>query len=121
MAPGPSPTFHRLTVRDVEPLTDDSAAVTFDVPDDLRELFAFEPGESLTLRRVVDGVEHRLRELGPVVPLLDRLEAPIVQGVDRQGDGHEAAEGDGQLGNDLEIVKRAHRPARKGSSRGSRG
>ncbi len=52
-------TFHRLTVRDVEPLTDDSAAVTFDVPDDLHELFAFEPGESLTLRRVVDGVEHR--------------------------------------------------------------
>ena len=51
--------FHELTVRDVEPLTDDSAAVTFDVPDDLRELFDFEPGESLTLRRVVDGVEHR--------------------------------------------------------------
>ena len=25
-------TFHRLTVRDVESLTDDSAAVTFDVP-----------------------------------------------------------------------------------------
>ena len=52
-------TFHQLTIRDVEPLTEDSAAVTFDVPDDLRELFAFEPGESLTLRRVVDGVEHR--------------------------------------------------------------
>ncbi|KRE95248.1 phenylacetic acid degradation protein [Nocardioides sp. Soil774] len=52
-------TFHELTVRDVAPLTDDSAAVTFDVPDDLRELYAFEPGESLTLRRVVDGVEHR--------------------------------------------------------------
>ena len=51
--------FHELTVRAVEPLTDDSAAVTFDVPDDLRELCAFEPGESLTLRRVVDGVEHR--------------------------------------------------------------
>ena len=54
----PSPSTP-LTVRDVEPLTDDSAAVTFDVPDDLRELFDFEPGESLTLRRVVDGVEHR--------------------------------------------------------------
>ena len=51
--------FHELTVREVEPLTDDSAAVTFDVPDDLRELFDFEPGESLTLRRFVDGVEHR--------------------------------------------------------------
>lgn len=52
-------TFHELTVRDVEPLTDDSVAVAFDVPDDLHELFDFEPGESLTLRRVVDGVEHR--------------------------------------------------------------
>ena len=43
--------FHQLTVRDVEPLTDDSAAVTFDVPADLREIFSFEPGESLTLSR----------------------------------------------------------------------
>lgn len=51
--------FHALTVRDVERLTDDSAAVSFEVPDDLRELFDFAPGESLTLRRVVDGVEHR--------------------------------------------------------------
>ncbi len=51
--------FHALTVRDVERLTDDSAAVSFDVPEDLREVFDFAPGESLTLRRVVDGVEHR--------------------------------------------------------------
>ncbi|MBS2938835.1 phenylacetate-CoA oxygenase/reductase subunit PaaK [Nocardioides sp. J2M5] len=51
--------FHALRVRDVERLTDDSAAVSFDVPDDLREVFDFAPGESLTLRRVVDGVEHR--------------------------------------------------------------
>jgi ring-1,2-phenylacetyl-CoA epoxidase subunit PaaE len=33
--------------------------VTFDVPPELRETFAFEAGQSLTLRRVVDGVEHR--------------------------------------------------------------
>ena len=51
--------FHELAVADVERLTDDSAAVTFDVPDDLREEFDFAPGESLTLRRTVDGVEHR--------------------------------------------------------------
>jgi len=51
--------FHVLTVAAVDPLTDDAAAVTFDVPDDLRELFAFEAGQSLTLRRTVDGVEHR--------------------------------------------------------------
>ncbi|MDP5227329.1 MULTISPECIES: 1,2-phenylacetyl-CoA epoxidase subunit PaaE [Arthrobacter] len=51
--------FHALTVSAVESLTDDSAAVTFDVPADLAELFDFDAGQSLTLRRVIDGVEHR--------------------------------------------------------------
>ncbi len=51
--------FHELTVAAVERLTDDAAAVTFDVPDDLRDDFAFAAGQSLTLRRYVDGVEHR--------------------------------------------------------------
>jgi ring-1,2-phenylacetyl-CoA epoxidase subunit PaaE len=43
--------FHPLTVARVDPLTDDSAAVTFDVPPDLAERFAFAPGQSLTVRR----------------------------------------------------------------------
>ncbi|MBC7638514.1 MAG: phenylacetate-CoA oxygenase/reductase subunit PaaK [Rhodoferax sp.] len=51
--------FHPLTVAAVEPLTDDAAAVTFAVPDDLREAFAFAPGQSVTLRRVLAGAEHR--------------------------------------------------------------
>lgn len=51
--------FHPLTVAAVERLTDDAVAVTFDVPDDLRETFAFAAGQSLTLRRTVDGQEHR--------------------------------------------------------------
>ncbi|HWC22090.1 MAG TPA: 1,2-phenylacetyl-CoA epoxidase subunit PaaE [Flexivirga sp.] len=51
--------FRRLVVRDVEQLTDDSVAVTFDVPDELKDEFAFAAGQALTLRRVVDGVEHR--------------------------------------------------------------
>jgi ring-1,2-phenylacetyl-CoA epoxidase subunit PaaE len=52
-------TFHTLTVADVEELTDDAVAVTFDVPEELAEEFAFTPGQSLTLRRTVDGVEQR--------------------------------------------------------------
>ena len=48
-------TFHTLTVADVEELTDDAVAVTFEVPDDLADEFAFVPGQSLTLRRTVDG------------------------------------------------------------------
>lgn len=51
--------FHELAVADVERLTDDAVAVTFDVPDDLRDVFDFQAGQSLTLRRVVDGAEHR--------------------------------------------------------------
>jgi ring-1,2-phenylacetyl-CoA epoxidase subunit PaaE len=51
--------FHLLTVAAVEPLTDDAVAVTFDVPDELRALFDFAAGQSLTLRRTIDGVEHR--------------------------------------------------------------
>lgn len=51
--------FHELRVAAVERLTDDAAAITFEVPDDLREEFAFAAGQSLTLRRVVDGVDHR--------------------------------------------------------------
>lgn len=50
--------FHALTVARVEQLTDDSAAVTFAVPEGVAG-FAFAAGQSLTLRRVVDGAEHR--------------------------------------------------------------
>jgi ring-1,2-phenylacetyl-CoA epoxidase subunit PaaE len=53
------PAFHVLTVADVERLTDDAVAVTFDVPAELRGAYAFEAGQSLTLRRTVDGVEER--------------------------------------------------------------
>jgi ring-1,2-phenylacetyl-CoA epoxidase subunit PaaE len=51
--------FHPLAVSAVDRVTDDAAAITFDVPGDLREVFDFAAGQSLTLRRVVDGVEHR--------------------------------------------------------------
>ena len=47
----PRTEFHQLTVARVDPLTDDSAAVTFDVPPGLAERFAFTPGQSLTVRR----------------------------------------------------------------------
>lgn len=48
--------FYRLTVSRVEPLTDDSAAITLAVPDDLADVFAFAAGQSLTIRR---GEERR--------------------------------------------------------------
>jgi len=54
-----APVFHTLTVAAVERLTDDAVAVTFDVPDELADAFAFEAGQSLTLRRTLEGQEHR--------------------------------------------------------------
>lgn len=51
--------FHPLVVSRVDRLCDDAVAVSFDVPEDLRDRFAFVPGQSLTLRRAVDGEEQR--------------------------------------------------------------
>ena len=46
--------FHPLRVAAVDRLCDDAVAVTFDVPDELAERYAFRPGQSLTCA-AVDG------------------------------------------------------------------
>jgi ring-1,2-phenylacetyl-CoA epoxidase subunit PaaE len=51
--------FYELRVAAVERLCEDAAAVTFELPDSLEPDFAFQPGQSLTLRRTVDGEEQR--------------------------------------------------------------
>jgi ring-1,2-phenylacetyl-CoA epoxidase subunit PaaE len=53
------PQFHSLAVSDVDRLTDDSAAVTFVVPPELREDYAFRAGQHLTVRRFEDGEDIR--------------------------------------------------------------
>ncbi len=52
-------TFHQLTVADVAPLCSDAVAITFDVPAELADEFAFRPGQWVTVRRMVDGQEQR--------------------------------------------------------------
>ncbi|MEU5520937.1 1,2-phenylacetyl-CoA epoxidase subunit PaaE [Streptomyces sp. NPDC047860] len=51
--------FHRLRVAAVDRLTDDSVALTLDVPPQLREEYHYEPGQHLALRHTVDGQEIR--------------------------------------------------------------
>ncbi|WDZ86320.1 1,2-phenylacetyl-CoA epoxidase subunit PaaE [Micromonospora cathayae] len=54
------PVFHPLPVATVDRLTDDAVAVTFAVPEELRDTFAFRAGQHLTVRRLTDeGVEVR--------------------------------------------------------------
>ncbi len=52
-------TFHPLRVAQVEQLTDTSVAITFDVPEELAQEFTFEPGQHLTLRADIAGVDVR--------------------------------------------------------------
>lgn len=51
--------FHDLTVSHVEALTDQAVAITFAVPDALREEYAFEPGQHLTVRTTIAGQDVR--------------------------------------------------------------
>jgi ring-1,2-phenylacetyl-CoA epoxidase subunit PaaE len=51
--------FHTLTVADVARLTEDAVAVTFDVPEELAADYDFRPGQSLILRRQIDGRDER--------------------------------------------------------------
>jgi ring-1,2-phenylacetyl-CoA epoxidase subunit PaaE len=51
--------FHPLAVQSVEQLTEDAVAITFAVPDELRDNYAFDAGQHLTVRTEIDGVEIR--------------------------------------------------------------
>jgi ring-1,2-phenylacetyl-CoA epoxidase subunit PaaE len=51
--------FRPLAVARVDRLCADAAAITFAVPADAGEEFRFRPGQSLTVRRVVDGKDLR--------------------------------------------------------------
>ncbi|MFE4663952.1 1,2-phenylacetyl-CoA epoxidase subunit PaaE [Streptomyces sp. NPDC056716] len=48
-----------MRISSVERLLEDAVAVTFEIPDGLAREFAFRPGQSLTLRRQVDGRDER--------------------------------------------------------------
>jgi ring-1,2-phenylacetyl-CoA epoxidase subunit PaaE len=51
--------FHPLRVRRIEPDTSEAVIVSFDVPEELREVFGFTQGQYLTLRTEIDGQDLR--------------------------------------------------------------
>jgi len=51
--------FHTLPVTAVDQLTDDSVALTFTVPPELRDEYRFAPGQHLAVRRTAEGTEIR--------------------------------------------------------------
>ena len=51
--------FHQLRVAEVKRETPDAVSVRFELPENLRETFAFKAGQHLTLRRDINGEEVR--------------------------------------------------------------
>lgn len=51
--------FHSLTVSKVKKLTPSSVAITFDIPKELIQTFAFEAGQYITIKKEIKGKELR--------------------------------------------------------------
>lgn len=51
--------FHALTIKDLKRETPETVSLTFDVPDDLKDLFAYKQGQHLTLRAEIEGQDIR--------------------------------------------------------------
>ena len=51
--------FHRLTVAEIVPETDEARSIRFAVPSDLAQLYRFRAGQHLTLRTFIGGEEVR--------------------------------------------------------------
>ncbi|MEQ1744700.1 MAG: FAD-binding oxidoreductase, partial [Saprospiraceae bacterium] len=51
--------FHKLTVNKITPETPDTVTVEFDLPDELRGIFAYTQGQHITVRHHIGGHEVR--------------------------------------------------------------
>src|SRR4029078_9131319 len=51
--------FHALRIAEIVPETSEANSIRFDVPEELRDRFAFRAGKHLTLRATIDGEEVR--------------------------------------------------------------
>ena len=51
--------FHALKVAEIVPETAEANSIRFEIPPELRDAFAFEAGQHLTLRAIIDGEEVR--------------------------------------------------------------
>lgn len=51
--------FHSLTIKSITKVTDQSVAITFTIPKDLKSAFAFKAGQYITLKTTINGNEVR--------------------------------------------------------------
>ena len=51
--------FHSLTIKSIDKVTDNSVAITFDIPENLKDKFSFKAGQYITLKTTLNGEEIR--------------------------------------------------------------
>ena len=51
--------FHKLTIKNIERLTDKSISISFDVPESIKNAYSFKAGQYITLKTNIDGNEVR--------------------------------------------------------------
>lgn len=51
--------FHTLSIKDIQQETKDCVSIAFNIPEDLKDEFVFEPGQHLVLKTIINGTEVR--------------------------------------------------------------
>lgn len=69
--------FYALKVNGIRPETADAAVISFDIPEDLREAFAYRQGQYLTLKLELNGKEERRAYSLCSSPLEDRFDITV--------------------------------------------
>jgi ring-1,2-phenylacetyl-CoA epoxidase subunit PaaE len=69
------PVFHALPVTEIDWLTEDSLALAFQVPEELRDAYAFQAGQHVTVRRVEPGDGEDVRRSYSICSTPDELAA----------------------------------------------
>ncbi|WP_405726121.1 2Fe-2S iron-sulfur cluster-binding protein [Streptomyces sp. NBC_01537] len=104
--------FHALRVAEVERLTDDSVAVTFEVPPPLREEYRFSAGQHLAIRRFTDGGQE-IRRTYSICDPVPYEEAPstlrVAVRLVEAGEFSTYAHKELQAGEELEVLTPAGR------------
>jgi ring-1,2-phenylacetyl-CoA epoxidase subunit PaaE len=71
--------FHKLKIAEVRRETPDAVSIRFEIPDQLRQAFAFKAGQHLTLRADLDGEDVRRNYSVCVAPSEDEIRIAIKQ------------------------------------------
>lgn len=79
-----SATFHPLRVSSIDKSVADAVTITFDVPESLAPVFQYKHGQYITIRMMIDGVEHRRTYSLSSSPFYDE---PMTIGVRKLSDG----------------------------------